>query len=405
MNDDDFSDTDSINVEIPDDISERNVEIEWKAENKGIYKKLFGKDPRESTDKPQPSTGFGNSRFGIRPDRIFPTRRGKPLPLRYRKDNEDLYRYDIRPYETIFLEGFRPWNNKAPRSLRHYQRFHQQTAFISTTRAEKMPTIQRQMLPDGTTHRYVIKAPGGIDFVATLKNAAFPAQQEVVFWKGIRPEFIDRVEVVNQEGRTLKVVTRRDWEETVDKEARRLLADAVSAEPRITEHISYVFGAAVKGGRLRGFQYRIKTEDSLKRKLKRRMKENPGRSPSWAANSIVDTIRYTVELRTEDYSKNVARAVQELRTKGFTLTDQNNLWGQSDSIGIYSIWHNRKAGMYFEIQFHTGWSYDAEKAAYELYEEARRPGITAAELAANRKALQKIFGRVSIPPDVVGLRL
>ncbi|MFE6904820.1 hypothetical protein ACFVFJ_50370, partial [Streptomyces sp. NPDC057717] len=209
MNDEDFSDSDEIGTDVRDDKSE------WEGTKWGVHEEISRKYRRETTGRPQPSAGFGKSRFGLRPDRIFPTRRGKPSGLRYRKDNEDLYRYDDRPYETIFLEGFRPWNNKVPRSLRHYMRHMQKSAFVSTTRVRQehvMKLAFPSTLSNETANRYVIKAPGGIDLLETLKTQALPKEQEVMFWKGIRPEFIDRVEVVNKEGEILKVVRRDEWE-------------------------------------------------------------------------------------------------------------------------------------------------------------------------------------------------
>ncbi|MFE6904819.1 hypothetical protein ACFVFJ_50365, partial [Streptomyces sp. NPDC057717] len=213
MDDADFSDSDDINTDARYDDSEVGEREEE------VYKKASEKYRRETTCTPQPSAGFGKSRFGIRPDRIFPVRRGKPSTLRYRKDNEELYRYDSRPYETIFLEGFRPWNNKVPRSMRHYMKYYQMTAFVSATRAEKgyVPSwavLPRQaLLSTKKARRYVLKAPGGIDLLETLKTHSLEIQQEVVFWKGIRPEFIDRFEIVNKKGKILEVVRRDEWEE------------------------------------------------------------------------------------------------------------------------------------------------------------------------------------------------
>ncbi|MFE6904812.1 hypothetical protein ACFVFJ_50325, partial [Streptomyces sp. NPDC057717] len=229
MDDDDFSDPSEIGTDVSDDDSE------WEGTKQELYEKISRKFRPETTIMPQPSAGFGKSQFGIRPDKIFPTRRGKPFRLRYRKDDKDLYRYDKRPYETIFLEGFRPWNDKVPRSMRHHIKYMQKSAFVSTTREYALKlafppapkpkwTLPKLWggLPSKTTNRYVIKAPGGMDLLATLKTQAYAWEQEVMFWKGIRPEFIDRVEVVNKEGRILKVVRRDEWEEERARELREV---------------------------------------------------------------------------------------------------------------------------------------------------------------------------------------
>ncbi|MFE6904738.1 hypothetical protein ACFVFJ_49890, partial [Streptomyces sp. NPDC057717] len=398
MDDSDFSDSGEIVTAVRDDDSE----IEERKEE--VYKEASEKYRRETTTGPQPSAGFGKSQFGIRPDRIFPTRRGKPFMVRYRKDHEDLYRYDSRPYETIFAEGFRPWNNKVPRSLRHYMKNTQNSAFVSTTRAEKGYVPNWAVLRNKTAYRYVIKAPGGIDLLETLKTHSFEFQQEVVFWKGIRPEFIERVEVVNKKGEILKVVKREEWEEEkeYDKAATRFLQTAIAAEPRITGMVE--IAVKVMGyGKFRGRSHRIKTPDATKRKLKRLMKENPEVSLSMVSG-IDDALRYTAEFETAKYAGSVTETVNALRNMGLRLISYRNTWNDSDDKKIDSTWHD---GRYvnFEIQFHTRGSYDAMQTAHKLYEEARRPDINAAALATNREARRKLFDRVHIPPDAIELRL
>ncbi|MFE6904530.1 hypothetical protein ACFVFJ_48565, partial [Streptomyces sp. NPDC057717] len=406
MNDDDFSDS----GEIATDIMHDNSDMEKKEEKQETYETHSSKYRRETTGRPQPSAGFGRSRFGLRPDRIFPTRRGKPSGLLYRKDNEDLYRYDARPYETIFLEGFRPWNNKVPRSLRHHMTHMQKSAFVSTTRAQQkfaanLAALPWIMQPDKTAYRYVIKAPGGIDLLETLKTKAYVTEQEVMFWKGIRPQFIDRVEVVNEKGQVFKVIMRHEWEEKgAQKEARRLLNRAASVEPQITREMNEVVNV-LKSGWLRGVNQRVKTENSLKRKLKKLMKENPGASFSKVADSVNDALRYTIQFETKKYARRVTQTAEVLQKMGFELAGYRNTWDKSGYTTIYSWWHDPEDHICFEIQFHTDGSYNAMQVVHELSEKARRPGITAAELAANKEARWNIFGKVSIPPGAVGLRL
>ncbi|MFE3553450.1 hypothetical protein ACFXKW_01000 [Streptomyces sp. NPDC059193] len=121
-----------------------------------------------------------------------------------------------REPDEIFREGFKPLTDKAPASLRFYELVHHAgdsgTGFVSTTRSpwwESSPDWFRR--PDSLIYRYVIKAPGGIDLMATLGAKSFVKQQEVVFWKGIRPEYIDRLEVVNSKGEVVDVKKRSDW--------------------------------------------------------------------------------------------------------------------------------------------------------------------------------------------------
>ncbi|MFJ8388829.1 DUF4157 domain-containing protein [Streptomyces sp. NPDC094438] len=167
--------------------------------------------PRDTTATPQPAAGFGKSTYGIHPSKVKTLRQdkkqGRAAPeLRYRQDNHLLYRWDKRAPGEILGSGFAPWNEKLPPSLRHYQKLLQRTGFVSTTRSEGgyVPDWARQT--DGSGYRYVINAPGGIDLVDTLGTVSFVQQQEVIFWKGIRPEFILRVEKCNAKGELIEVI-------------------------------------------------------------------------------------------------------------------------------------------------------------------------------------------------------
>lgn len=170
------------------------------------------KYPRATTPTPQPAAGFGESTYGIDPGKVKSMRedrkQGRAVPpLRYRKDNEPLYRWDGRTPDQILGKGFKPWNEKLPASLRHYQKLLQRTGFVSATRSPGgyVPDWARQ--PDGSGWRYVINAPGGIDLVDTLGTTAFAQQQEVIFWKGIQAGYVVRAELCDKNGNVIKVVT------------------------------------------------------------------------------------------------------------------------------------------------------------------------------------------------------
>ncbi|WP_055701667.1 scabin-related ADP-ribosyltransferase [Streptomyces silaceus] len=169
--------------------------------------------PRSTTPTPQPAAGFGESTYGIDPAKVKSMRedrkQGRDVPpLRYRKDSELLYRWDGRTPDQILGTGFKPWNEKLPASLRHYQKLLQKTGFVSTTRSPGgyVPDWARQ--PDGSGYRYVIDAPGGIDLVDTLGTTSFVQQQEVIFWKGIQPGHILRAELCDKNGKVIKVIPR-----------------------------------------------------------------------------------------------------------------------------------------------------------------------------------------------------
>ncbi|MEU9557217.1 scabin-related ADP-ribosyltransferase [Streptomyces fumanus] len=159
---------------------------------------------RSVTPTPQRTAGFGRSKYGPHPRDLVVANTGPAVnaQLMYRKDTLPLFRWDTRGPEIIFSEGFRNWNNLAPSSLQHYQNQNQETALVSFTR-EPDPTFSRPdwaVNEDGLSYRYLTFPPGGYEFLSTLQTASYSSQDEVAHWKGVRPEYVARVDIVNEEG-------------------------------------------------------------------------------------------------------------------------------------------------------------------------------------------------------------
>ncbi|MCW2902100.1 MAG: hypothetical protein JWO67_4365, partial [Streptosporangiaceae bacterium] len=161
------------------------------------FEQFYFAHPRDTTYAAQPTVGFGTSLYGPRPERFIAARSGSSQGGRpvYRRDDEPLYRWDSRPPEVIFSEGFRPRSDTLPKSLRLYQKWLDRSGVVSATRSREPDVVSPRLNSDGFTYRYTLTAPGGIDMVATLNVNAYPSMQEVIFWKGIRPKYIERVEV------------------------------------------------------------------------------------------------------------------------------------------------------------------------------------------------------------------
>ncbi|MFB7293910.1 scabin-related ADP-ribosyltransferase [Actinacidiphila glaucinigra] len=423
--DGDFSDTDEVENLVPDDRSFfGDMENEVPAEH--IQWALAQHPGRRTTAEPQPVVGFGKSRFGLRTDKLPVSRSERFRTLRYRTDTEPLYRYDTRHYDTIFNEGFHPWNGKRVRSLAHYQSYVQRTAMVSASRSGGEYLPEWAAAADGTAYLYVIHAPGGIDMVESLQRRARYPMQEVVFWKGIRPEFIDRVELVRKPPNqrypeVLRVISRGDWENefetggrtlqdgswrgpsglklTVD--ANRLASDlavrSYQLEPRITLQVQ----SCTKNVKHLKFSSDVKTAASLKRKLAKQLLENPGVAAQDAVNGFGDAVRYTVTVtRFDKYAKRVGEIAEELRSHDYTLIYHRNSWGSPGYQGINTVWHDRKNRINFEIQFHTVRSREAREAAHIFYEKMRIPGLDQAKQKEYAEEMHKIFHTIPLPEGV-----
>jgi hypothetical protein len=179
---------------------------------------------------------------------------------------------------------------------------------------------------------------------------------------------------------------------------------ALATEPRITEAIQAAADRAGHG-KLNGLEYRLKGEDSLKRKVATALLEDARLTPERALANIKDSLRYTVEVPTRKYSHGVQQAVDELRGQGFENVTFKNTWEGSGYKGINSTWRDPSTGQIFEVQFHTPESFVAKMDTHALYEKGRLPGISRDEYAALQAAQNDLFDRVPVPHGVDSIRL
>ncbi|MBP2056777.1 hypothetical protein J2Z21_009796 [Streptomyces griseochromogenes] len=171
---------------------------------------------------------------------------------------------------------------------------------------------------------------------------------------------------------------------------------ALATEPRITDAIEAAAGH-VEHGKLNGLEYRLKGEDSLKRKVATALLEDVRLAPERALANIRDSLRYTVEIPTKEYSHGVQQAVGELRARGFENVTFKNTWGGSGYKGINSTWRDPSSGQVFEVQFHTPESFVAKMDTHVLYEKGRLPGISSDEFSAIQAAQNDLFDKVPVP--------
>ncbi|MFE9768362.1 DUF4157 domain-containing protein [Streptomyces sp. NPDC005808] len=190
---------------------------------------------RDTTADPQPAAGFGKSKHGINPKKLKTLRHDKhnrqAPELKYRKDDKPLFRFDKRSPEQIMDEGFKSWNEEVPRSLRLYQKELHKTGFVSATRSagDYVPDWARQ--PDGSAYRYQMNPPGGIDLVDSLGTVSFAQQQEVVFWKGVRPEFVSGFDKVDASGNVVESMNRSEWKRHKSEKGKGKGKDRRSPSP------------------------------------------------------------------------------------------------------------------------------------------------------------------------------
>lgn len=188
--------------------------------------------------------------------------------------------------------------------------------------------------------------------------------------------------------------------------ADRALARAKQIESRTTPALDRV--VAETGGRLINRDARLKTEDSLKGKVLRKMQENPNLTPDGAVAEINDAVRYTVGLNERTYVDGVRKAQQALKDEGFEPVEEKYKfrWEQDPKYkGINTTWRDPDSGMEFEVQYHTENSFWAkEDGTHDIYEEQRKHPMGSPEWNAGQAAQGEVFKNVPFPDNVEELR-
>lgn len=189
------------------------------------------------------------------------------------------------------------------------------------------------------------------------------------------------------------------WSEQdlVDAVARRLVA---AAELRDAE-VSALVGSVVQqsGGRLVGGDHRIKTVESLTRKLNDQIAQNPTRAVDAAATQVYDVLRYTVVSDDDRYMEVHDRVLDELRRRGVELVLDANRWAGPGYRGMNV--RLRIDDWRFEVQFHTSASYEAGKATRGYYEEGRLADTGEERKVELQRLIDAVFSEVPVPPGVL----
>jgi type VI secretion system secreted protein Hcp len=134
---------------------------------------------------------------------------------------------------------------------------------------------------------------------------------------------------------------------------------AVGAERSVTPTLQTI--AQANGGRMAGLEFRLKTVESLARKIEAQP-ERP----------INDALRYTMTFEETGFTPSVQGAMESLDQQGYTLV---KVWNQfKDGVSYKGINSTYQApdGLQFEVQFHTPASFEMKQVTnHRLYEQQR----------------------------------
>lgn len=184
----------------------------------------------------------------------------------------------------------------------------------------------------------------------------------------------------------------------LDVTARRLVALAELDDRDITDVVERA--ARDAGSVLVGLDNRVKSVESLRRKLADLVSQDPDLTVDDAAEQVYDVLRFTVVAEAGRYMATHDDVLAELRSQGVDVVAETNRWAGPGYRGI-NVRLRVGTARRFEVQFHTRESFEAAKATRGLYEEYRLSTTPADRRAELFSLLDNAFARVPAPPGAV----
>jgi hypothetical protein len=147
--------------------------------------------------------------------------------------------------------------------------------------------------------------------------------------------------------------------------AQRIRAEAAAAEPQITRDMIDVANAY--DGTMGGLDFRLKSEQSLARKIAERALAS-GNDPWLEAQKLSDVTRYTMVFPREKYAVSIIATVADLQQQSYQLRVKN-YWQQGDPYQGINVAMIDPSGQKVELQFHTPASLAIKQGVrHKLYE-------------------------------------
>jgi hypothetical protein len=157
--------------------------------------------------------------------------------------------------------------------------------------------------------------------------------------------------------------------------ATSLRERALAVEPTVTNLVKGL--VAQSGGELIGLEQRVKSTDSLARKIDLDAEKEFGGDKEKASASVSDSLRYTMAVGEENYTEGLASTVNALEATGWQLRVKN-FWQSGDPYDGTNI-KATKDGVTVELQVHTQKSYSVKEKElhneYQVYREAKDDSV------------------------------
>lgn len=189
--------------------------------------------------------------------------------------------------------------------------------------------------------------------------------------------------------------------QSVNSSALSVYKNAIEREKTITKDIKDA--AKESKSKLYGLENRLKTVDSIQRKINKKQIED-NKTEKESIESIHDSIRYTTISDTKDFVSSYESFKKFMERSGYTETKCKNYFnlfnqGVVKHKAVQSQF-STKDGFEFEVQFQTPESQDAKTKKIPLYEERRKVGIDSTRAKELENEMEKLALKVPDPPGI-----
>ena len=189
--------------------------------------------------------------------------------------------------------------------------------------------------------------------------------------------------------------------ETPQSIARNMLSDLSKVEPQITRTLDSI--AKSSHGHLEGLDFRLKSEESLIRKIETDALLD-GISIQEAAKRINDGLRYTTVFDPRNFGVRYGEMKIKLINAGFEVKKVKNTWLDTGPYkGVNTILE--KDGIAFEMQYHTKESFDLKNGKlHELYEERRLSTTSQKRKFELDEEMVRLSKNLTVPNGIEGVK-
>jgi len=149
--------------------------------------------------------------------------------------------------------------------------------------------------------------------------------------------------------------------------------------------------------------FTLKSADSFKKKLADLILRHPDKSAEELSLEIPDGIRYAFIVEAQHYAEATLQAHSRLKGNGFDLEVRRNCWKGPGYKGINCRWRDPAHDLVFEVQFHTGESWDAWQRAHALYEAIRDLSTPPEQRARLRAIYTDMSAAIPVPPGCTAI--